>query len=108
MAIDIEKRVPKLANISGGLSGPAIRPVAVYMVYQVARSVKIPVIGVGGIMDYRNALEFFMAGASGIQIGTANFVDPGVSIKVIEGLKKFCEDQGITKIEEIIGSLKVE
>jgi dihydroorotate dehydrogenase (NAD+) catalytic subunit len=108
MAIDVEKRVPKLANISGGLSGPAIRPVAVYMVYQVARSVKIPVIGVGGIMDYRNALEFFMAGASGIQIGTANFVDPGVSIKVIEGLKKFCEDQGITKIEEIIGSLKVE
>jgi dihydroorotate dehydrogenase (NAD+) catalytic subunit len=108
MAIDIEKRVPKLANISGGLSGPAIRPVAVYMVYQVARSVKIPVIGVGGIMDYRNALEFFMAGASAIQIGTANFVDPGVSIKVIEGLKKFCEDQGITKIEEIIGSLKVE
>ncbi len=105
MAIDVETRVPKLANISGGLSGPAIRPIAVYMVYQVARSVKIPVIGVGGIMDYRNALEFFMAGASAIQIGTANFVDPGVAINVIDGLRKFCEDQGITKIEEIIGSL---
>jgi dihydroorotate dehydrogenase (NAD+) catalytic subunit len=106
MAIDVETRVPKLGNMSGGLSGPAIRPVAVYMVYQVARSVKIPVIGVGGIMDYRNALEFLMAGASAIQVGTANFVDPGVSIKVIKGLKKFCEDQGITKIEEITGSLK--
>ncbi len=108
MAIDIETRVPKLANISGGLSGPAIRPVAVYMVCQVARSVKIPVIGVGGIMDYRNALEFLMAGASAVQVGTANFVDPRVSIKVIEGLRKFCKDQGITKIEEITGSLKVE
>ena len=108
MAIDVEKRVPKLANISGGLSGPAIRPIAVSMVYQVARSVKIPVIGGGGIMDYRNALEFLMAGASAIQIGTANFIDPGASVKVIEGLKKFCEDQGITKIEEITGSLKVE
>ncbi|MBW2616668.1 MAG: dihydroorotate dehydrogenase, partial [Deltaproteobacteria bacterium] len=99
MAIDVETRVPKLANISGGLSGPAIRPVAVYMVYQVARSVKIPVIGVGGIMDYRNALEFLIAGASAIQVGTANFVDPGVSLKIIEGLKKFCEDQGISSIE---------
>jgi dihydroorotate dehydrogenase (NAD+) catalytic subunit len=108
MAIDVETRVPKLANISGGLSGPAIRPIAVYMVYQVARSVKIPVIGVGGIMDYRNALEFLIAGASAIQVGTANFVDPGISTKIIKGLKKFCEDQGITKIEEIIGSLKVE
>ena len=108
MAIDVETRIPELANISGGLSGPAIRPVAVYMVYQVARSVKIPVIGVGGIMDYRNALEFLMAGASAIQVGTANFVDPRVSLKIIEGLKEFCEDQGITKIEEITGSVKVE
>ncbi|MBW2345369.1 MAG: dihydroorotate dehydrogenase [Deltaproteobacteria bacterium] len=101
MAIDIETRMPKLANILGGLSGPAIRPVAVYMVYQVARAVKIPVIGVGGIMDYRDALEFLMAGASAIQVGTANFVDPGVSLKIIEGLKKFCKAQGISSIEEI-------
>ena len=108
MAIDVETRVPKLANILGGLSGPAIRPVAVYMVYKVARAVKIPVIGVGGIMDYRDALEFLVAGASAIQVGTANFVDPGVSLKIIEGLKKFCEDQGISSIEEIIGSLKVK
>ncbi|MBW1706710.1 MAG: dihydroorotate dehydrogenase [Deltaproteobacteria bacterium] len=108
MAIDIETRMPKLANILGGLSGPAIRPVAVYMVYQVARAVKIPVIGVGGIMDYRDALEFLMAGASAIQVGTANFVDPGVSLKIIEGLKKFCKAQGISSIEEITGSLQVE
>jgi dihydroorotate dehydrogenase (NAD+) catalytic subunit len=108
MAIDVDKCVPELANISGGLSGPAIRPVAVYMVYQVTRSIKIPVIGVGGIMDYRNALEFLMAGASAIQVGTANFVDPGASIKVIEGLRKFCKDRGLSSIEEIVGSLKVE
>jgi dihydroorotate dehydrogenase (NAD+) catalytic subunit len=108
MAIDVEKRVPRLANISGGLSGPAIRPVALYMVHQVARSVKIPVIGMGGIMDYGNALEFLIAGASAIQVGTANFVDPGISTKIINELKKFCGDQGINKIEEITGSLKVE
>jgi dihydroorotate dehydrogenase (NAD+) catalytic subunit len=107
MAIDIERRVPKLANISGGLSGPAIRPVALYMVYQVVRAVSIPVIGGGGIMDYRDALEFLIAGARAIQVGTANFVNPRAAIDVVEGLERFCSDQGLTSINDIIGSLKV-
>ncbi|MCJ7686648.1 MAG: dihydroorotate dehydrogenase [Desulfobacteraceae bacterium] len=107
MAIDIEKRVPKLANISGGLSGPAIRPVALYMVHQVVRAVKIPVIGVGGIVDYRDALEFLIAGARAIQIGTANFVNPKAPLDIIEGLKRFCQDKGIGRIEDLIGTLKV-
>ena len=105
MAIDIDSRKPKLANIFGGLSGPAIRPVAVYMVYQVVRSVKIPVIGGGGIMDYRDALEFLIAGARAVQIGTANFVNPEAGIEIIKGLKEFCIEKGIEKIEDIIGTL---
>ncbi len=105
MSIDIERRVPTLGNISGGLSGPAIRPVALYMVYQVVRSVGIPVIGGGGIMDYRDALEFLIAGARAIQVGTANFVKPRVSLEIIDGLRKYCRDRGIAEIEEIIGTL---
>jgi dihydroorotate dehydrogenase (NAD+) catalytic subunit len=106
MAIDIEKRVPRLANIFGGLSGPAIRPVAVYMVRQVVKAVRIPVIGVGGIMDHRDALEFLIAGARAIQVGTANFVDPGTAVHIIDGLRGFCRDQGVSSIEEIIGTLR--
>ena len=105
MAIDVEKRVSKLANITGGLSGPAIRPVALYMVYQVVKAVKIPVIGVGGIMDYWDALEFLIAGARAIQVGTANFVKPDVCLDIIEGLKKFCMDREIISIADIIGTL---
>ncbi|MBN1277701.1 MAG: dihydroorotate dehydrogenase [Deltaproteobacteria bacterium] len=105
MAIDIDSRKPKLANIFGGLSGPAIRPVAVYMVYQVVRSVKIPVIGGGGIMDYRDALEFLIAGARAVQIGTANFVNPEAGVEIINDLKEFCIEKGIEKIEDIIGTL---
>ena len=107
MAIDIEKRVPKLANISGGLSGPAIRPVSLFMVHQVVKSVKIPVIGVGGIVDYRDALEFLIAGARAIQIGTANFVNPKAPLDIIEGLRMFCQDKGIDRIEDVIGTLKI-
>lgn len=107
MAIDIEKRVPKLANISGGLSGPAIRPVALFMIHQVVRAVKIPVIGVGGIVDYRDALEFLIAGARAIQIGTANFVNPRASLDIVEGLKMFCQGKGIDRIEDLIGTLKI-
>jgi len=107
MAIDIERRVPKLANISGGLSGPAIRPVSLFMVHQVVRAVKIPVIGVGGIVDYRDALEFLIAGARAIQIGTANFVNPRASLDIVEGLKMFCQDKGIDRIEDVIGTLKI-
>jgi dihydroorotate dehydrogenase (NAD+) catalytic subunit len=106
MAIDIEKRIPRLANVSGGLSGPAIRPVAVYMVRQAVKAVRIPVIGVGGIMDHRDALEFLIAGARAIQVGTANFVQPRTALYIIEGLKEFCRDHGLSSIEEIIGTLR--
>ncbi len=107
MAIDIERRLPKLANLSGGLSGPAIRPVALYMVYQVVKTVGIPVIGVGGIMDYRDALEFLIAGARAIQVGTASFVNPRATLDIIDGLSNYCVGQGAGRIEEIIGSLKM-
>jgi dihydroorotate dehydrogenase (NAD+) catalytic subunit len=106
MAIDVESRRPKLANIVGGLSGPAIKPIALYMVYQVARTVKIPVIGMGGIMDYRDALEFLMVGAQAVEIGTANFVNPRVTLEVIEGIRNYCVENGIRQIGEIVGSLK--
>ncbi len=106
MAIDIEKKKPQLANISGGLSGPAIRPVALFMVYQVVRSVRIPVIGMGGIMNERDALEFLIAGAKAVQVGTANFVDPRAPIRIIEGLLKYCRENDIDSIEEIMGSLR--
>lgn len=106
MAVDIDTRKPKLASVSGGLSGPAIRPVALYMVREVVKKVRIPVIGIGGITDYRDALEFLIAGARAVQVGTANFFNPRATLDIVEGLKKFCEDQGISSIEEIIGSLK--
>jgi dihydroorotate dehydrogenase (NAD+) catalytic subunit len=106
MAIDVESRRPKLANIVGGLSGPAIKPIALYMVYQVARTVKIPVIGMGGIMDYRDALEFLMVGAQAVEIGTANFVNPRVTLEVIKGIRNYCVENGIRQIGEIVGSLK--
>jgi len=106
MAIDIERRRPKLANISGGLSGPAIKPVALYQVWQVVNAVKIPVIGIGGIMDYRDALEFLIAGARAIQVGTANFVNPRATLEIIEGLRGYCLEKGIDNINDIIGSLK--
>ncbi len=106
LAIDIENRVPKLANISGGLSGPAIKPVALYMVRQVVKAVHIPVIGIGGIMDYRDALEFLIAGAMAIQVGTANFVNPHATIYIIDGLREFCLEHGIMELEKIIGTFK--
>jgi dihydroorotate dehydrogenase (NAD+) catalytic subunit len=107
MAIDIETRRPKLANITGGLSGPAIKPVALRMVWQVARAVKIPIIGIGGIMKTKDALEFFIAGASAVQVGTANFINPRATIDIIEGLEKFLAERGIGKITELIGTLDV-
>jgi dihydroorotate dehydrogenase (NAD+) catalytic subunit len=105
MAIDIESRRPKLANISGGLSGPAIRPIAVQMVYQVVKTVDIPVIGVGGIMEHTDALEFLIAGARAIEVGTANFVNPRATLDILEGISKFCEEKEIANIDELIGSL---
>jgi dihydroorotate dehydrogenase (NAD+) catalytic subunit len=105
MAVDIEGRVPRLGNVSGGLSGPAIRPVALHMVYQVAGAVQIPVIGLGGITDVRDALEFLMAGAGAIQVGTASFANPRAAVEIVEGLEKYCEDKGLESIQEIIGCL---
>jgi len=108
MAIDIETRRPKLANITGGLSGPAIKPVTVRMVWQVANCVRIPVVGVGGIMNEKDALEFFIAGASAVQIGTANFVNPGASINVLDGIEVFLAERNISKLTDIIGSFTTE
>ncbi len=108
MAVDVKKRNPRLGGITGGLSGPAIKPVAVYWVYKVTRELKIPVIGVGGIMTHEDALEFIIAGASAIQIGTANFVDPTTPLKVIDGLRDYCESEGIDKLSSLVGSLNFQ
>ena len=106
MVIDIEKRIPMLSINTGGLSGPAIRPVAVRMVWQVAKAVKIPIVGRGGIVNAHDAIEFFMAGASAIEVGTANFIDPAVSIKVKNGINDWLDAHGCKSILEIVGSLK--
>ncbi len=103
MAIDVEKRRPVLSTITGGLSGPCIRPIAVRMVWQVAKAVKIPVIGLGGIMNGRDALEFIMAGASAIEIGTANFVYPDVTTRVIDEITDWCSRHSVTSLSEIRG-----
>lgn len=103
MSVDVHRMRPSLATITGGLSGPAVKPVALRMVWQVAKAVKIPVIGMGGIMNASDALEFILAGASAVQIGTASFIDPQVSIKILEGIEKYLIDKGISDISEIIG-----
>lgn len=103
MAIDVERRRPMLSTITGGLSGPAIRPVALRMVWQTAKAVKIPVIGLGGISDADSALQFIMAGASAIQIGTSNFTDPHTCENVLDGISDFCQRQGVKNISEIVG-----
>lgn len=103
MAIDIEKRCPKLSIGTGGLSGPAVKPVAVRMVHDVYHAVKIPVIGLGGIMTAEDAIEFFMAGASAIEIGTANFIDPQITIKVKNGIAGWLERHGCKSVKEIVG-----
>lgn len=107
MSIDTETWRPRLANVTGGLSGPAIRPIAVRMVWQVCQAVRIPVIGMGGILTAEDAVEFFLAGASAIAVGTANFINPGASIEVIEGLERYLERKGLKSITELIGALKL-
>ena len=107
MAIDTETRRPYLSTITGGLSGPCIRPIAVRMVYQVAHSVKIPVIGLGGIMNGRDAIEFMLAGATAVQVGTANFVDPSVTMKIIDYMEEYLQRHNISSIREIIGGMTV-
>lgn len=104
MKIDIRRRRPFLGNVTGGLSGPAVRPVAVRMVYQVAQAVCIPIVGLGGIASTEDALEFLMAGASAVQIGTAIFVDPSVPLQVIDGLAQFMEREGVSDLHPLIGA----
>lgn len=106
MAIDIETRRPRLANIFGGLSGPAIRPLAVRMVYQVASRVKVPVIGMGGIMTGADALEFLIAGASAVQVGTANFVDPDAAVRIIGEIAGWCEAHGVARVRDLVGTVR--
>ena len=106
MAIDVETRRPKLTNVLGGLSGPAIRPIAVRMVYECYGAVKLPIIGMGGIATTEDALEFLIAGASAVQIGTANFVDPLVWGKIIAGLENYCARHHVSKISDLIGALE--
>lgn len=108
MAVDINRRRPRLANIIGGLSGPAVKPVALRMVWQTARAVSIPVIGIGGIATAEDALEFLIAGASAIQVGTANFYQPGTSESIIDGLVDYLVSQGESSIHSIVGTLQTE
>jgi dihydroorotate dehydrogenase (NAD+) catalytic subunit len=105
MAIDIEHRRPLLSIGTGGLSGPAVKPVALYMVWKVAQAVKIPVIGLGGIMSARDAVEFLIAGASAIQVGTANFIDPSVTVKIANGIDNYLVSHGIEHVSEVVKTL---
>ena len=107
MAIDVEKRKPMLSTITGGLSGPCIRPIAVRMVWQVANAVKVPVVGLGGIASGRDAIEFLLAGATAVQIGTANFVDPQVTIKAIDYIEDYLKRHQIASVRELIGGMEV-
>jgi dihydroorotate dehydrogenase (NAD+) catalytic subunit len=105
MAIDVETRRPKLSNIVGGLSGPAIRPIAVRMVYECRRAVKIPIVGMGGIANATDALEFMIAGATAVQVGTANFVDPFIWSKLLDGMRDYMQRHGIARIADLVGSV---
>lgn len=107
MAVDIDSRRPKLANVSGGLSGPAIKPVALWMVWQVFQTVNIPIIGIGGIIKVEDALEFIIAGARAIEIGTANLVNPQATVEIIEGIEKYLMENNIKDINELVGSMKI-
>lgn len=107
MAIDAEKRRPVLSTITGGMSGAAVKPIALRMVWQVSKAVNIPVIGLGGIMNWKDAVEFLLAGASAIQIGTANFIDPAITVKVSEGINDYLDRHGFTSVKDIIGGLIV-
>jgi len=108
MAIDIRSGKPKLGNVMGGLSGPAIKPVALRMVWQVARAVSIPVIGIGGIGTAEDALEFFLAGATAVQVGTANFYQPSATLEIIDGIRRFLKEQKKNSIHEIIGRVRID
>ena len=108
MAIDADTRRPILSTVTGGLSGPAIKPVALRMVWQVHQAVNVPIIGIGGIMNARDAIEFLLAGASAVQVGTANFIDPAVSVKIVEGIEAYLRKNKIGKVTELTGGLRTE
>lgn len=107
MAIDAEKRRPVLSTVTGGLSGACVKPIALRMVWQVAQAVKIPVVGLGGIMNATDAIEFLLAGATAVEIGTANFIDPQITVKVIEGIEAYLDRHGCKSVQEIIGGLEI-
>lgn len=107
MAIDAEKRRPILSTVTGGMSGAAVKPIALRMVWQVAKAVNIPVVGLGGIMNWKDAVEFLLAGATAIQIGTANFIDPTITVKVAEGINDYLDRHGYSSVRDIIGALEV-
>ena len=107
MAIDAEKRRPILSTVTGGMSGAAVKPIALRMVWQVAKAVNIPVVGLGGIMNWKDAVEFLLAGATAIQIGTANFIDPAITVKVAEGINDYLDCHGYSSVRDIIGALEV-
>ena len=107
MAIDAEKRRPILSTVTGGMSGAAVKPIALRMVWQVAKAVNIPVVGLGGIMNWKDAVEFLLAGATAIQIGTANFIDPAITVKVAEGINDYLDRHGYSSVRDIIGALEV-
>ncbi|HBG70847.1 MAG: dihydroorotate dehydrogenase B catalytic subunit [Bacteroidetes bacterium GWF2_43_63] len=106
MAIDAETRKPKLSTITGGLSGPAIKPVALRMVWQCSKAVKIPIIGLGGIMNATDAIEFMLAGATAIQVGTANFINPSIAEEIVNGINEYCDRQGVKHVSELIGAMR--
>ena len=107
MAIDAEKRRPILSTVTGGMSGAAVKPIALRMVWQVAKAVNIPVVGLGGIMNWKDAVEFLLAGATAIQIGTANFIDPAITVKVAEGINDYLDRHGYSSVRDIIGALEI-
>jgi dihydroorotate dehydrogenase (NAD+) catalytic subunit len=106
MAIDLETRRPKLGNVFGGLSGPAIKPIALRMVYQVASRLRVPVIGLGGIMTGRDALEFLVAGASAVEVGTASFVDPDAALRIVTEIASWCDAHGVAAVSDVVGTVK--
>ena len=106
MSIDIKTRKPRIANVTAGLSGPAIKPIAVRCVFQASRAVKIPLIGIGGIATTEDAIEFIIAGASIVQVGTANFYDPGATMKIVDGLAEYCRSNNLQNISELVGTVE--
>ena len=107
LVIDVKTRRPRIANVTGGLSGPAIKPIAVRMVWEAARSLRIPVVGMGGILNAEDAVEFLLAGATAVEVGTASYADPRASEKVAQGLQKWCGAEGIARVAELTGGLRL-